>query len=287
MRPVPHTPSLSQGLHLADGPASPFRDPSHWFQLPATPVAYPTRAQPHSSPAWSLSSPAYPAADCMHRLPPPNSPSPASNIAVGNLGPRHPVSSGSDEPPLLPRVGLPYVRPGLAPHVALPAAPLVNPLAVPRVPVAEPAEPVPVPPANPPAVPHIPIAEPAEPAPVPAGAPSVKPTGLGGKQADREGTPSTIVISDTDSALPSPNKLFRREGANGSRALRRSDAMTEPEMLRELSAKRKWRTWQPWEDLRLVRYLLDPEHEDRMAQAQQKLKKGCVPKVLEQVRHLD
>lgn len=264
MRPVPQSPPQVLGQHsnLVAGSASPFRDPSLWFQLPATPTAYSTHALPRSSPAWGLSSPGYPAQDWMRHLPPPNSPSPASNAIGSGLRPLHPDPSHSDKSPSLPRVGPPPVQPRLAPRPVSPA----------------------VLPGNLPAAPHILVAEPADPAAL-VPAPPRMPTDLGGGQADREGTPSTIVISDTDSVVPSPTNMSRRQGVNGNRALRRSDAMTEPEMLRELLAGRKRKQYQPWEDLRLVRYLTDPEHEGRMTQAQLKVKKGCVPKVFEQASH--
>lgn len=110
-------------------------------------------------------------------------------------------------------------------------------------------------------------------------------------------TPGTIVISDTNSSVGSPGSaLFIPANAapvrvpstpprmlKGKHVLKACIIPTEEECVGLLLSNRKRMTYQHWEDLRLARYIVDPEHPRRLEQAQQKKKGGKIPDVFNQV----
>jgi hypothetical protein len=121
--------------------------------------------------------------------------------------------------------------------------------------------------------------------------PSSSPSGTL-QNTEREGTPSTVIASDEESAtgplgvhnigarsVPKPNALKREK------AILPLHHPVEAECRRQLSENRKGRVWQHWEDLRMVRWLLDVEHPSRAAQLLVKLGKSKVPPLFDEVSY--
>lgn len=99
-------------------------------------------------------------------------------------------------------------------------------------------------------------------------------------------TPSTIFLTDTESVIESPTQPNRHQAltrSKGKKPLMPEYIPIEEECIKLLLEGRKNKPYRHWEDLRIVRYILDVAHPERAVQAQQKVKRGKVPDVFDTV----